>query len=432
MRVFIGMMEIAGYYSNLKKGLRELGIDTVFVDLEAHPFQYMGHDVPNPLVRLTTYVSGKRAHTPRSPKLNLLIKTFWKSLELPLRLLLMIWAVAKYDVFIFAGAGKSFFYFHDLILLRMLNKKIIFVFNGSDARPPYINGAVMASDRGYTIEQCIQLTKKRKKALKKIERYADVLVSHPHHGQFHEVPFVHFTMVGFPFAAPIPPASTHSPTEIVHILHSPSHPEGKGTYVIRRAIDNLKARGYKIDFLEITKRPHAEVMQNLVKCDFVVDQVYSDIFISGFGTEAAAMGKAVIIGGYGLETSKQEFPPAYFPPVYLCHPDQIEVAIETLIMNSSFRTHLGTQAAEFVRINYAPSKVAEHFLRLIQGDIPQEWICDPYEVRYLHGYGLSEEKVKNILREFIQKGGRDSLQLQDKPVLEKSFVDFAFSTSPSA
>jgi hypothetical protein len=161
MRVFIGMMEIAGYYSNLKKGLRELGIDTVFVDLEAHPFQYMGHDVPNPLVRLTTYVSGKRAHTPRSPKLNLLIKTFWKSLELPLRLLLMIWAVAKYDVFIFAGAGKSFFYFHDLILLRMLNKKIIFVFNGSDARPPYINGAVMASDRGYTIEQCIQLTKKR-------------------------------------------------------------------------------------------------------------------------------------------------------------------------------------------------------------------------------------------------------------------------------
>ena len=44
MRVFIGLTEVAGYFGNLAKGLRELGIETTLVDLYSHPFEYSRRD----------------------------------------------------------------------------------------------------------------------------------------------------------------------------------------------------------------------------------------------------------------------------------------------------------------------------------------------------------------------------------------------------
>lgn len=83
MKIFIGLTEIAGYYSNLKKGFEELEIPATFVDLEYHPFKYDSHDVPNILVRLATFVSRKRSHTPRSklPIVNATEDTLGEVLE---------------------------------------------------------------------------------------------------------------------------------------------------------------------------------------------------------------------------------------------------------------------------------------------------------------------------------------------------------------
>ena len=39
-RVFVGPVEIAGYYSGLAAALRDLGVDAVAVDLSRHPFRY--------------------------------------------------------------------------------------------------------------------------------------------------------------------------------------------------------------------------------------------------------------------------------------------------------------------------------------------------------------------------------------------------------
>ena len=50
-RIFIGLMETAGYYGNLKKGFREIGIECTFIDLSFHSFQYGGDDEPNIFVK---------------------------------------------------------------------------------------------------------------------------------------------------------------------------------------------------------------------------------------------------------------------------------------------------------------------------------------------------------------------------------------------
>ena len=46
----------------------------------------------------------------------------------------------------------------------------------------------------------------------------------------------------------------------------------------------------KIKFIEITGRPNQEVLELISTCDFVIDQLYSDMAMVGFATEAAFFG----------------------------------------------------------------------------------------------------------------------------------------------
>ncbi len=77
--------------------------------------------------------------------------------------------------------------------------------------------------------------------------------------------------------------------------------------------------------------------------------------------------------------------------------------------------------------NWVPEKVAERYLRIINNDIPPGWIFDPHACRHVYGCGLSEEKAKEMVRNMIEVGGRESLQVSDKPELEAMFVEFAYS-----
>ena len=75
-------------------------------------------------------------------------------------------------------------------LLRRLGKRMVFVFNGSDARPPYINGARMAPDRAMPTADCLAMTHRMKTSIAKIERHADAIVAQPAFSHFFERPVV--------------------------------------------------------------------------------------------------------------------------------------------------------------------------------------------------------------------------------------------------
>ncbi|MGQ9581831.1 MAG: glycosyltransferase [Armatimonadota bacterium] len=426
MRIFIGLTEISGYYSTLWKGFRDLGIECVYVNLSNHPFKYGEGDIPNILVKSVKYVVRRRASTPRS---NLLLRAWWKGLQLVLKIALFPWAVIKYDVFIF-GFNSSFLSFYDLPILRMLKKRIIYVFHGSDARPSYIDGSDMATVRGLTIDDCIKLTQKKKTIIERIERYADVIISHPPYSHLFTKPFVLFLQVGIPcnttnnsYRFKSAPSDRH----MVRILHSPSLPEAKGTAMIREAVRRLQDKGYHIELVEITGKPNSVVLDELARCDFVIDQLYSDTPMAGFAAEAAFFGKPAVVGGYARDEIWRVLPADKTPPVHYCHPDKIEEAIEKLIVDENYRAELGKRAKEFVETNWTPRKIAERYLQLIAGRIPEEWLYDPKDIRYLHGSGLPEERVKELIRAVIEVGGKEALQLSDKPDLERMFVEFAYS-----
>jgi hypothetical protein len=427
----MGLVEVAGYYAALQKGFGELGIDATVVSLDSHPFGYSGGSPGRLRARLTValvrashraYV--RRARTPRRDRAR---KIWWTLSHKVLAAAALLWAGLSYDVFIFSYR-TSLDGLRDLPLLKLLRRKIIYVFHGSDSRPPYIDGALMLGG-GVSVEQCIEFASRQKREIGIIERYADQIVNHPLSAHFHARPFVSFLSLGIPrdFAAPGAETGEDGPTarRATRILHCPSHPEAKGTPEIRRAVASLRAKGHEIEFAEITGRPNAEVLAGIARCDFVVDQVYCDTPMAGFAAEAAFLGKPAVVGGYGAGAVRELLPAEAIPPTLYCSPGELEAAVERLILDADLRARLGEQARRYVEETWAPRRVAARFLRLISGDLPREWVCDPARVRYLHGFGLPEGEARRLVREVVERGGRGALQLSDKPELEELFVEFA-------
>ncbi|MBL3538296.1 hypothetical protein [Aminivibrio sp.] len=423
-RIFIGMTEIAGYYGQLTKGLREKGYAVTFVGGNAHPFGYERSKENQPLLAdLYERVSALRVRTPRK---KLFRKLLYVGGSEVLKILLFFGALMRHDVFIF-GFGSSFFRWNlDLPLLRLFGKRVICnIAHGSDARPPYVDGGYLDTDGKHLDLHVLEnITKRIKKRCDFIERHADLVLGAPLSCHFLKFPFINWLYIGLPYSARTPVNPPSEKTRGVRILHSPSHPQAKGTPRIREAIKSLKKKGYEIEFIEVIGQPNSVVLEELVLCDFVIDQIYSDHPMAGFATEAAWFGKPAVIGGYGWEILNKHMPDM-LPPSQSCHPEDLEKAIEKLINNRDYREALGEKARAFVQEKWSAKCVAEKYIRLIDGDIPEEWFANPKEIVYLHGGGLPEKKVKEIVRNLILSKGVKALQLAHRPDLEQAFVEFA-------
>lgn len=424
----MGLVEIAGYYKNLKKGFQQIDADCTYVNLSSNKFLYGDDDTPTFIVKwMKQVISQIRLNASQGKKVKQMLYT--RLLEI-LKVIFFIWTLCNFDVFImgfgssFFGTNLSYFRHWDLPILKFFNKKVIFTFHGSDSRPPFMDGTVMTLDGRVTIEKCIQLTAEKKKYMSMINKYADVIIDIPPQGIFHECPFVLNLFVGLPYSISNTSIVTKA-DNIIRILHAPSNPEAKGTSEIRQAIENLKKKGYEIEFNEIIGLPNSVVLEQLAACDIVVDQVYADYGMPGLATESAWYGKPVIIGGYAKKMWQNLLPENKLPPTYYCDPDGIEEAIEKLILDEKYRLDLGQRAKEFVQNEWSVDKIAKRYIDLINGDIPEDWLYDPNQTSYVHGCCLHEERVKEVIKEIVMHGGVEALQLKDKPELEKKMLVFA-------
>jgi glycosyltransferase involved in cell wall biosynthesis len=367
----------------------------------------------------------------RTPASRTPARLFWKAVRRVLLLPAFVWAVCTCDVFVL-GYGSTFGLYWDLPILRLLRKKIIYVFHGSDSRPAYLDGHLMAPDRGLTISQCIRLARKQKRTVRAIERYADTIISHPLSSHFHERPIVNLLSLGIPheIAQEAVVAPREGRESQVRVLHSPSHPAAKGTDTIVEMVQGLRERQSPIEFIMITNQPNAVVLQALRECDFVVDQLYSDTPMAGFASEAAFLGRPAVVGGYATHELARLLPADSIPPVCYTHPDAANDAIERLVRDSTYRLQLGASAQKFVRSYWAPRRVAERYLQIIHGPIPAAWLCDPREIRYTHGVGMPAARARDLIGAVLRAGGRAALQLGDKPALEQLVIDFAQQGMP--
>ena len=427
-RVCLAPVEIAGYFGALEEGFAQLGVATWRLDLGDHPFGYAA-STDSPLARLVRWSQRTAARLPAgSPRVRAL---GW--LESLLRVALLAWAALRCDAFVY-GFGSTITWYpeRELRLLRRLKRRIVFVFLGSDSRPPYLDTQVMAAATGRTAVDCVRLTAETRRRVALADRHADEIVENPLCGHFHGRPCVSWHALGLPTRVPpVPPVPAASEegappaaSRPVRILHCPSHHEFKGTRFVREAIAALQAEGLRIEYVEVSGRPHAEVLAAIDAADLVVDQVFSDTYLAAFATEAAMRGRVPVVAGWGAAELSRFVPEALRPPGVYCEPARLADCIRQLVCDPALRAERARALAEFCRAQRTPRAVAAKLRRLLEGDVPASWRFDPREVRFVGGTG-PEPVVRGLLQGVLDVGGPAALGVSDKPALEAALVAFA-------
>lgn len=414
----MGLTEVSGYYANLRRGFAELGVECMFVDLSDHRFRYGGAS----RVRSAEAVKWLGKLAAKSPALRFLLRP----LNAIARVVLFVQAVSRSDVFIF-GYLSTFFRYRELPILKLLGKRVIYVFHGSDSRPPYLDGYQHGR---CSVTEIAALTRAKKAAIARIERYADAIVCTPIHTHLHEKPVIVFQMLGLPVQIADAGAEPAAPPAegLTRILHAPSAPSSKGTDRIRAAIARLIARGHRIEYVELIERTHAEVVAQLKSCHFLVDQLLGEGPIGGLATEAAFFGKPAIVGTHTDDVWRMHAPDD-LPPILRCDNDSVEAAIERLIEDPALASSIGARARTFVTTRWTVRAVAENYLRMIRGELDERWSYDPSRLRYAYGAGMPEERLRRFLGEYIAACGRDALLVRDKPELERAVLALADQTA---
>ena len=436
-RVFIGPVNVASYYSGLQAGLHELGVDAELVLFNRHRYLRNAHQAkrPRPVALLDWCVNHVCQVTPSGTATRTLAKILFPFAKA----LVFLWSLVCSDVFVFAAA-KGFYSLYELPFLKLIGKRLIFVFNGSESRPAYLGGAVGDGSSSKPVRRIIRRAARQKRRIQWIEKYADVCINHAPQGHFHEKPYIDHCAIGHPVSLTdssssrlqTDASSADGRADSVRIVHAPSVCGPKGTDRIRAMIQDLQEEGLAIDYVELTGRPNSEVLAELQRCDFVVDELYSDISLAGLGTEAAFFGKPAVVGGYAQETLQTLAGGSRLPMATYVKPDEAKDMVRRLIVDVRFREECGAAAHRFVHETWAPAMMAARFLQIMDGTIPDEWWIRPADVTYLHGFGTTEETRRKVLCEVIATGGRQSLRLCDKPELEQALVNFAATETTAA
>ena len=413
-KIALGPGEFAGFFAGLKHGFDDIGVRSEHYLLFPNVYGYSSpsHYLSSPLARALEI---RR----RGPGL---LRPFAHACTLLIRILIAFHAVRTCDIFIFPGQS-SFFRFHELPLLRLLGKTVIVIFFGSDARPPFFSGRHL-DDEGETIDSARALveTEAMKRRIRRVERYADWIINHTGTDQLFSREYIRFSEIGLPVQvteSAAPPTTGRA----IRIVHAPSRPLAKGSAVFRDAVDELRAEGHAIDYIELTGVPNARVREELAACDFVLDELYSDLPMAMFATEAAAFGKPAVVGSYYVDEYDRDNAKGDRPPTLFIHPDKAADAVRLMVEDGAYRAALGAKARDFVRDRWSTSSVASRLLYIAQGSAPAEWKARPHDHSYIWGWGLSAQGWRRQVGDYVAHNGWDALMLSHRPRIVEQIGD---------
>lgn len=435
-RILVGPNDIAGFASRIAKGLAQAGADVRFFNGQDHPF--------NPAVieserlhrwfgRIIAFTSRWKTSRGWRVPVGHLVATGVKFLAF---LRACFWA----RTWVMIG-GKGFFAGGaEYAFVRLLGKRVIHVFVGTASRPRYLSGYAKSVLKDGGIDQAVlrqlaRRTQRQAARIRSISRHASLVIENPLCAHFQERPFVNFFKLGVPLdvaalrarvanAAPATPPAA-SPNRRIRILHGPSRPEIKGSARIQLVVEQMIHQGWNIDFRQVTGVPHAQMLREMSECDFAIDQLYSDSPLAGFAAEVSALGRPVVVGGYGWPLFEKFLLPHEIPPTPTCHPDRLAECLEALLRDQARRQDVGQRGQRFLQEVWSEAAFGDRFARVIVGDIPPDWLVLPDQVEYLHGMGLPESETRRILAALLEHHGASALGVGHLPKLQQRLVQFA-------
>jgi hypothetical protein len=417
-RFLLMPLDICGYYSGLANGLVDAGQDCHLIHLGEDSSG--NWDQRRNAVVVTLYKAAhKHFHAVRSEKQGRLARYLSTLLYLAALTLALAWVLLRIDVIVMKS-GEGFTSSQiDKALFKLAGKKIVYIYHGSDSRPPYLN----AFWNRLPVERVFEQTRQQKASIERVTPYADIIIDNPLAAHLHSSSKV-FTyqcignMMEGEKIFEILPRSLSA----VRIVHAPSMAAIKGTDRVRAAMERLKSDGFEIEYVELSGRPNKDVMREIAQSDLVVDELYSDMHGAMLAIETLSMGKPAVVCGYGLDELEKSVPADAAPPTIFSHPDDLYASLRKLVSDPAYRLAAGRAGREFYERHSKPVRVAERLVAVVDGRAPEGWCFDPRDIRYFGGIGGPEETIAATTLRLVDAYGPASLCLEDKPELRDAMI----------
>lgn len=411
-RVLFAPLEIAGYAARMQSGLERLGWSVDVVELNKHGFGY-GAKAPDSRGLTTVQRLLSRGANRSAPvRLALAMAT------LPWRFWFSIVHMSDYDVVVYMF-GRTLFFGLDRWLARKRGVRIVSVFLGSDARPPFMDGPVMTCEEPPSTARLARLNRSRSQLVRRVEAASDAVIAQPASAQYLRKAFVNWFAVGMP----PPEAAAHQDGDTarrleaqpetqserpLRVVHAPSNPMGKGTSHI---VATLRSHGRRVDLRLLTGRSNSEVLRELREADLVVDQLYSDLPLPGLAIESAQCGTPVITFGYAAEFLKPYATPFGMPFEQFQPTDSMPAIIDRALNDPEWLQEIASVTWAYVNGTGSLPEVARRFERVLLDDFPQDWLTDPASIDYIVGSGVTPDQLVGAVRALVGAKGPRSLGL---------------------
>jgi glycosyltransferase involved in cell wall biosynthesis len=265
----------------------------------------------------------------------------------------------RYDVFHF-HYGRSLLPKNlDLPLLRMMGKKTLMQYWGSDViQIDVAKKYTLLSEE--TLKQVIPglNDEKQRKKIARIEKKVDATIV----GDYSLLPFSPDSKVirqaldldSLPFVGCEPKR------EDLNIVHAPTNRLIKGTDRIIAAVERLKKDGHKVNLIMVENMPHSEAVEAFKRADIVVDDVLQGPY-GLVAMECMALGKPV------LGRIDEHFVGMYKDlPIVNTNPDNLYENLKTLVLNPQMCFDLGKRGRAYVEANHDAKVIAQQFMDLYE------------------------------------------------------------------
>jgi len=414
LRIFVGVSEIAGYYGRIVESLRLRGVPINFGVITSHRFAY-SNSIP-----LSDYkLQGELLDISRTSSS---FKTRIRGATL--RFHHFFWALRNHDVFVFTY-GQSFFAKNaDLPILRLLHKRIVVVLgHGADARPPWMDGAQWdyVAQTVDPIKALFRITCRQRAKIKRLERWCDEIIASRNTSQFLMREAIDMSLIGTPCDGTIlAPQAVDGTRANLRVRHFPSNRKVKGSDYIADVIHSIKESGINVDYLEISNVSNSDVLAELNETDLLIDQMYSDSFLTGIGCEAGARGIAVLTSGLVFDLENGGHP---IPPLFAVSPGSFQEFLSNLLGDSNAVFNCGIQLRNYLWDTWNTQAVADRFLLSVTGRAPKSWFFRPQNVSYIFGAGLPRSELLHIWHAGRDRYGLRFFQLRFRKDLEALIVN---------
>lgn len=332
-RILLAPVEINNNAQRLARGFRRKGVFAT-----AATFKF---DDPR------SYMSDVNLQLDRTPT---------KLMRVYKRLFFFLFALGNYDVFHFFYGHTLLPRYADLPILRRAGKKVFMHFRGQDCLNYDIFDYWRAQANNQIADKPPVNTPQQARNIQHLDKYChEFFVSTPSLEQA----LPHSTLV--PQVVDLNEleyvgAVDRKPEKPIRIYHPTSNPRKFGTDFITEAINELKEKGYELDFQIIQGVPQQQAMKMYTEADIGIDTMLHGWY-GNISIEFMALGKPVIC----FIRDEWRHVKADMP-IWDAGPANLVQRLEELIKNSVLRRELGEKGRQFVEQNHDVSVMVDKLL----------------------------------------------------------------------